>query len=508
MKKNDIYTINIEDMSNEGAGIGHIKTEEGGLFAVFVKDAVPGDCCEVQLTKVKKSYAFARLLRVVTPGTDRVKPLCPHAARCGGCAMMQLDYKAQLSLKQKKVEDCLTRLGGVENTPALMEEICGMETPYRYRNKMQFPVGLDKNGKVIIGFYAGRTHYIIDMEACPIGHAVNDYLIKALRPLLQKLQDETGTFIYNEEMHAGLLRHIVTRVGFTTGEFMVCFVVNGSRKSLPAGAEQKLMQAVLSAAEEYNKSIEDPEKQVVLKSVVLNSNTEKTNRILGEKCETLYGNAAIHDILLGNDYEISPLSFFQVNPVQTARLYQKAIDYAGLSGKETVWDLYCGIGTISLSLSDRAAKVYGVEIVPQAIENAKENAARNNISNAEFFCGSAETLIPHLHSEDPRFTHADVVIVDPPRKGCDPTLLTTILNMAPDRVVYVSCDPATLARDIKILSEKYTLTRAKAFDQFCHSMHVETVVLLNNKFAKAKDFVQIGIDAEDYYRIKDAKSNE
>ena len=472
MKKNEQYEITIEDISNEGAGIGHLQTDEGGLFAVFVKDAVPGDRCLVQLTKVKKSYAFARLMNLITPGEDRVQPLCKNAACCGGCTMMQLSYPAQLALKEKKVKDCLTRIGGVpaEELDAIMEPIERMEIPFYFRNKMQFPVGVDKDGRVQIGFYASRTHLIIDLERCPIGHPVNDCILRHIRPVLQAEYDKDPNLIYNEESHTGLLRHILTRVGYTSGEVMVCFVINGEPEEFRESLRQKLADALQAAASEV---VAGGGLAVAITGVSLNINKEKTNRILGDRTVTIFGADVIRDTLLGVEFEISPVSFYQVNPVQTEKLYKKVAEYAGLSGGETVWDLYCGIGTISLSLARQAKKVFGVEIVPQAIEDAKKNARRNGIDNAEFYCGKAEDVATDSHGTP------DCVVVDPPRKGCDPKLIETILKLSPPKVVYVSCDPATLARDIKLLAAGgYRLQKAQVFDQFCHSSHCETCCLL------------------------------
>ncbi len=480
MKKNDEFLINITDMSTEGEGVGHVETD-GTRLAVFVKDAVVGDKARVKLTKLKKNYAYGRLMEVVTPGEDRVEPKCPLAARCGGCSMMQLSYEKQLELKKKRVLDVLERIGEVKEPASLFEGIKGMEQPFYFRNKMQFPVGLDRDGKVVIGFYAGRTHSIIDMDSCAIGHPVNDYIIRHLRGWLEENQSETGDFIYDEEAHRGRVRHILTKVGFATGELMVCLVVNGmqlsDKKQESGQLESGLVSVLTNAVDEYNKSCEGL--RITLSSVLLNANTEKTNRILGDKVRTLYGRDYIEDRLLSNTFRISALSFYQVNPVQTANIYNKAIEYADLKGSETVWDMYCGAGTISLSLAKTAGKVYGVEIVEAAIADAKKNAERNGITNAEFFAGDAGEVVSEIYASGKPGCRADVVVVDPPRKGLSVKLIDTVTAMSPERIVYVSCDPATLARDINIFSGKgYEIKKAAAFDAFCHSSHVETVVAI------------------------------
>ena len=389
MNKNDIYEIKIEDIGNDGEGIGHIVEVDNGTgsfcgsednkgIAVFVKDTVMGDVAKVRIIKVKKNYAYGRLEELIEPSPFRVNPVCDNSRRCGGCSLMHMSYERQLQYKWDKVKNCLERIGGVKNAHELMEKISGMDNPYNYRNKMQFPVGLNKDGKVQIGFYAGRTHSIIDLKSCAIGHPVNDYIVKELRAWIQKWQDKTGNFVYNEERHQGLVRHILTRVGFTTGQVMVCLIING--KKLP-GDSSEFVSILQRAIDKYN----EDGGNVSLESVSLNFNREKTNKILGDKCVTLYGKSYINDYIGPIQFCISPLSFYQVNPVQTKVLYDKAVEYAGLTGNEVVWDMYCGIGTISLCLAKKAKKVYGVEIVPQAICDAKINAEINGITNTEFF---------------------------------------------------------------------------------------------------------------------------
>jgi 23S rRNA (uracil1939-C5)-methyltransferase len=449
VKKNDQIEITIEDIGADGEGIGKYRG-----YTLFVKDTVVGDQALVSVMKAGKTYGYARLVKLLKPSAARVEPICPIASRCGGCQLQHMDYLKQLEYKENKVRNCLTRIGGFQDF--IMEPICGMEKPYYYRNKSQFPVGRKKDGSIAIGFYAGRTHSIIDTEHCYIGAKVNEDIIKFLRSFLTKFQIEP----YTEENHKGLLRHILTRVGYTTGEIMVCLVING--KDIPH--KEELIQGL--------------QKIPGMKSICLNINREKTNVILGEKIIPIWGEPYITDTIGRVRYQISPLSFFQVNPVQTKKLYEIALDYANLQGDETVWDLYCGIGTISLFLAQKAKKVYGVEIIPQAIEDAKTNAEINGITNAQFYVGAAEEVLPEKYKEEN--IHADVIVVDPPRKGCEQSLLDTILKMAPKRVVYVSCDPATLGRDLKYLCEKdYVLEKVRAVDQFGHSVHVETVALLS-----------------------------
>lgn len=369
---------------------------------------------------------------------------------------MHIDYAKQLEYKENKVRNCLTRIGGFDNIP--MEPICGMEEPYYYRNKSQFPVGRNKEGKVIIGFYAERTHSIIDTDHCYIGAGVNGPIIRFMRTFIEEYNIEP----YNEKEHTGLLRHILVRVGYTTGEVMVCLVING--RDIPH--KKELVEGLC--------------KIPGMKSICLNINTSKTNVILGDEVVRVWGEPYITDYIGQIKYRISPLSFFQVNPVQTHRLYRIALDYADLKGDEVVWDLYCGIGTISLFLARKAKQVYGVEIITQAIEDARTNAAINGINNVEFFVGAAEEILPKKHKEEN--IKADVIVVDPPRKGCDQKLLDTIISISPVKVVYVSCDPATLARDLKYLcANGYELKKVRPVDLFGHSAHVETVVLLSHR---------------------------
>ena len=448
VKKNDLIEILIEDIGSNGEGIGKYQG-----YTLFVKDTTVGDRALVKVMKTGKTYGFARLIEIKESSPYRVQPRCPIAAQCGGCQLQHMNYERQLEYKEDKVRNCLTRIGGFQEFH--MEPICGMEEPYYYRNKSQFPVGKKKDGGVSIGFYAGRTHSIIDTQHCYIGAKVNVEILKFMRGFIEQYQIEP----YDEGTHQGLLRHILTRVGYKTGEVMVCLIING--RKFPH--QEELIQGLCEISG--------------MKSICLNINQAKTNVILGEEIIPLWGESYITDYIGDIAYRISPQSFYQVNPIQTKKLYDIALEYAELHGDEVVWDLYCGIGTISLFLAQKAKKVYGVEIIPQAIEDAKTNARINGIENAEFFVGAAEEVLPRMYRE--MNARGDVIVVDPPRKGCDQSLLDTILKMAPKRVVYVSCDPATLARDLKYLCAKdYELKKVRAVDQFGHSVHVETVALL------------------------------
>lgn len=451
-KKNDVCRVVIEDIGNDGEGIGKI---DG--FTLFIKDAVLGDEVEAKIMKAKKNYAYAKLEKVLTPSPFRVEPKCKFHKQCGGCQIQAMDYAKQLEFKHNKVRNNLIRIGGLnaEYVDSIMEEPVGMETPFYYRNKAQFPFGKNKDGKTITGFYAGRTHSIIENTDCALGVDENKVI---LEKILQYMEEEKVT-PYEEETHKGLLRHALIRKGFASGQLMVCLVING--KKLPA--ENKLVQSLLEVEG--------------MTSISISVNTEKTNVIMGKEIRLLYGAEQIEDEIDGITFKISPLSFYQVNPVQTERIYSQALKYANLNGDETVWDLYCGIGTISLFLARCAKHVYGVEIVPQAIEDAKENAKRNGIENVNFYVGKAEEVLPEKYEKEGIF--ADVIVVDPPRKGCDEACLNTMVQMQPKRIVYVSCDSATLARDVKYLEENgYRLIQARIFDNFPQSVHVETVCLI------------------------------
>ena len=538
--KNQIITLDITDISHDGEGIGKV---EG--FTFFVKDAIPGDRVTAKVMKTKKTYGYARLEEILEPSADRVEPVCPYYKACGGCQLQTMSYERQLAFKERKVFNNLLRIGGVDATllEQTKESVVGMEEPFYYRNKAQYPVGKDKEGNVITGFYAGRTHAIIANTRCYLGVKENQEILERILAYMK----ENGVAPYDEAAGSGLVRHILIRTGFTSGQIMVCVIVNMTREAWEKrGAARLHKDALIDALQDIPG----------MTSISLNFNTRRDNVIMGDDVETIWGQPVIADSLhirdvaadvntgyegrqgntnekgkgamgsqgsdrfpegkdsQGNtdsegagafgktgeklDFHISPLSFYQVNPGQTEKLYSIALDYAGLTGKETVWDLYCGIGTISLFMAGKAKQVYGVEIIPQAIEDAKANAKRNGITNAEFFVGKAEEVLPEFYEKmsrgaagsdmgrdvapgtSPDMLHPDVIVVDPPRKGCDTACLDTMLKMQPERIVYVSCDSATLARDVKYLREGgYEIVKWRAVDQFGMTVHVECVVLLS-----------------------------
>ena len=478
MQKNDTAVIEITDIGTDGAGIG-----KADGYTLFVKDAVIGDIAEVKVMKAKKNYGYARLMKVVEPSKYRVQPRCAFARRCGGCQIQEMSYDRQLAFKEQKVRGNLERIGGFspEFIDGIMDPVAGMEHPFGYRNKAQFPFGTDKEGNPVVGFYAGRTHDIIANTDCALGVPVNQEILE----IILKFMKENSIPAYNEKTGQGLVRHALIRYGFSTKEIMVCLVINGTR--IPHA--EKLIGALTELPG--------------MTSITISANTRRDNVIMGNTCVVLWGQGYITDYIGDIKYQISPLSFYQVNPVQTETLYSLALEYAELSGSETVWDLYCGIGTISLFLAKQAEKVYGVEIVPQAIEDARTNAKINGIGNAEFFVGKAEEVLPayydrYAQEHNGETARADVIVVDPPRKGCDAALLDTIVRMEPEKVVYVSCDPATLARDLKILCENgYELKKIRAVDMFPMTVHVETVVLLSKLNAKQHIEVELNLDELD-----------
>ena len=570
MKKNDIFELEITDMGTDGEGIGHY---DGMTF--FVKDALIGDVITARVTKLKKNYGYARVEEIKTPSTFRIEPKCALHKRCGGCQIQALSYEKQLEFKNDKVRNNLMRIGGFseDELSAKMAPPVGIDDPYRYRNKAQFPVGRDKDGNIITGFYASRSHNIIPVDDCMLGVPVN----KEILDIIKAWMNEYGIEPYDEVSRTGLVRHVLIRYGFTSKQIMVCLVINGDGLDSKRRGENVNVSCVASGKitdkrdrdrESYNKAndskvscnkandskasdnkpcdskasdsrynatdtlCERLSKIDGMTSISYNINKENTNVILGKKTVCIWGRSYIEDTIhllsypdftpqgTGITYQISPQSFYQVNPKQTEKLYSTALEFAGLTGKESVWDLYCGIGTISLFLSQRAKKVYGVEIVPQAIDDAKNNAKINGITNAEFFVGKAEEVLPEFYADakknitkgseaiKPEVSAAkytdeadmltpDVIVVDPPRKGCDEKCLDTMLKMEPQRIVYVSCDSATLARDLKILcEEKYELVKWQAFDQFSHTGHVETVCLLS-KLHEAKHHVSVTLDMDE-----------
>ncbi|SNS90368.1 23S rRNA m(5)U-1939 methyltransferase [Anaerovirgula multivorans] len=449
LEKNNIHTIKIEDLGHSGEGVGRI---EG--FTVFVEGGIPGDTLKIKTINVKKNYGTGKIIEIVEPSEYRTNPLCSLANICGGCQIMHMDYQAQLDIKGKRVKETLERIGKIHTNvlPTL-----GMENPYEYRNKAQFPVGIVK-GAAIFGFYKKGTHDIIDTDYCHIQAPINKEVVEAMKEYIMDYK----VSVYDEKTRKGLIRHLVTKVGFTTEEVMVVLVTNG--KELPY--KEELVKI-------FTKKVKG------LKSIVQNINDRNTNIIFGRETIAIFGENKIVDYIGDLKFHISAQSFFQVNSLQTKVLYEKALDYAELKGVESVFDIYCGIGTISLFLARKAKKVIGVEAVEAAIEDAKENAKINNIHNAEFYVGKAEEVIPRFYTEGIK---ADVVVVDPPRKGCEEEVLETIVKMDPQRVVYVSCNPATLARDLAYLQERgYETMEVQPVDMFPHTAHVETVVLMSRK---------------------------
>ena len=530
-KKNDYVTVTIEDIGSDGEGIGKV---DG--FTLFIKDAVIGDTVEAKIIKSKKHYAYARLEKVLEPSPFRVEPKCAYHRQCGGCQIQALSYEKQLEFKQQKIRNNLIRIGGFspEYVDERMEPIVGMDKPFRYRNKAQYPVGTDKEGNVITGFYAGRTHSIIANTNCYLGVEQNQEILEIILDYMRRNQVSA----YDETTGEGLVRHVLIRSGFTSGEIMVCLVINkvmkrvSGKNQVRAGGKaetkklysQHMQMGIHGDSTNINNEFLPNQGELLSKlaevkgmtSISVSINTENTNVIMGKEIHTLWGSDTISDTIHVRDmqkegypftgdaltFHISPLSFYQVNPVQTEKLYSLALEYAGLTGKETVWDLYCGIGTISLFLALKAKEVCGVEIIPQAIEDARANAKRNGIDNATFYVGKAEEVLPEFYEgkmqgnkdvgvscKDKKsqgagdsFLHPDVIVVDPPRKGCDDACLSTMLQMKPERIVYVSCDSATLARDLKVLCDGgYEVKRIRGVDQFGMTVHVETVVLLQRK---------------------------
>ena len=449
LSKNKEYIVDIVDIGQGGVGIGKY---EG--FTVFVDGGLVQDKIKVKITKSKKNYAVGDIVEIIEKSPFRVERKCSESLRqCGGCQIQELDYQKQLDVKTNEVKQVISRIGKLDDV--VIHDTLGMEHPFRYRNKAQFPIQ-KKDNMPVIGFYKKKSHDLISTDECIIQHEVNDKIIKIIKTYIRAY----NVSIYDEKTHKGLLRHLVTKVGFTTGEVMIVLVANG--KKLP-----------------YLKELASVLKENIpgFKTLVVNVNTQKTNVILGKENIVAYGDGMIRDYIGELVFEISPLSFFQVNPLQTEVLYNKALEYANLGENDTVFDIYCGIGTISLFLAQKAKKVYGIEIVEDAIKDAKRNAKINNMDNIEFYVGKAEEVVPKMYKEGKR---ANVVVVDPPRKGCDEKVLDTIVSMEPDRVVYVSCNPSTLARDLAYLNERgYKCHEIQPVDMFPHSVHVENVAWLS-----------------------------
>ena len=447
VEKNKDYEMNIDNLGANGEGVGRIQG-----FTVFVEGALAGERVLVKIVKVARNYAYGKLLHIIQRSPHRIEPQCPHYKACGGCQLQHLSYAVQLEYKTQQVRDALERIGHLKNV--LVHPTIGMDEPWRYRNKAQFPVGLVKD-QLTLGFYAARSHNLIAIEQCPIQHGISGKVTTLIRKFIRTYNIP----VYQESLHKGIIRHVVIKIGFKSNQLMVILVTNGE---LP---RKKELVSILR------------EGLPGITGIIQNVQTEKTNVVLGTKNITLWGSDSILDAIGDLKFKISPLSFFQVNPVQTEKLYSKVLEYASLTGKEKVIDAYCGIGTISLFLARKAAKVYGIEVIEQAVKDAKENARLNGIENVEFLAGASETVLSRLAGLG---LHADVIVVDPPRKGCDPKLLETIVGMAPSRMVYVSCNPATLARDLKLMEENgYRTVEVQPVDMFPQTVKIECVALMS-----------------------------
>ena len=448
VKKNDILKIEITEMTGQGSGIGKI---DG--MAVFVPMTAVGDVINAKILKVKKNYAFAKTENIITASNTRIESDCECYSKCGGCVFRHISYDEELKIKHRRVYDALKRIGKIEDFH--MNEIVGCENPNNYRNKSQIPIGKDKENNVIMGFYGNHSHRIVGNGECMLHPKEFDDIVEIVKNWINRYKID----IYDETSHRGLLRHLYLRHGKKSGELMVCLVINGNDLSFK--------NELIGMLTDYSDMI---------KSIVLNVNKEKTNVVLGKKCITLYGSDHITDELCGLNFNISPLSFYQINRDQTEKLYGIAAEYCKLGGEDFLIDLYCGTGTIGLSMARKAKKVLGIEIIPQAIENAKENAKNNNIKNAEFICSDAAGAAEQLSKNK---TEPNVVVIDPPRKGCDQTVIESICRMSPEKVVYVSCDPETLARDLALFEEKgFKVQEVTPVDMFPRTQHVETVVLM------------------------------
>lgn len=446
VKKNEIYEVNIVDNGFKGEGIAKIND-----FTIFVPGLVKGEKARIKILKVNSSYAFGKVEELITPSEKRREIDCETYNMCGGCDMRHIDYNEILELKRNIVRSSFKK----ENLDVEIEETVGMDDPLFYRNKLIYPVGIGKDNRPVMGIYAERTHRIVDTTKCRIQ---NQKLQDVVNDIFSFIKQE-GIKVYDETTLSGQIRHLVLRIGIKTNEVMVILVSNCETIT----KEKELVEYIVGKYPE-------------VKTIVKNINKENTNVVLGNKNEILYGDGYIYDELLGFRFKISPNSFYQVNPVQTEKLYSLAIESAKLTGKETIFDLYCGIGTIGISASKKVKKIYGIETVPQAIEDAKENAKENGIENAEFFVGDVENKLPEFIKEN-KIT-PDVIFIDPPRKGCDKTALDTIIDIAPKRIIYVSCNPATLARDLKILQEKYEIQKVIPVDMFPFTGHIESIAIL------------------------------
>lgn len=447
--KNQEYIVDIIDNGFQAEGIARIDD-----YTVFIPNAIKGEKVKILIVKANKSYGYGKILEILQESKDRVEPRCAAYKRCGGCSMQHIRYNKQLEIKKDMVKNVIKKELNKEVT---IEDVIGMEEMCGYRNKAKYALGFNKNGESVYGFFAGRTHEIIPSNKCYIQNDIVDEVSKYVFYLLNKYNMP----IYNESTQKGIFRHILVKIGLKTNQIMVVFITKD--KKFPNKKE------IIDELTNKYKNI---------RSIVQNINNKVTNTILGDKNILLYGEEYITDILGEYKFKISLLSFYQVNPFQTEKLYNKAIEFADFTGTEVVYDLYCGIGTISLFISKYAKKVYGIEVVPEAIEDAKENAKLNNVENAEFFVGEVEKVLPKMYNQGKK---ADIVFVDPPRKGLDNTTISTILSIEPKKIIYISCNPATLARDLKLLGEKYAIKKVQPVDMFPNTSHVECVAVLQLK---------------------------
>ena len=449
LKKNEEYIVDIVDNGFQGEGIAKIDGKP-----IFIANGIKGEKLKIKIVKVLSSHAFGKIIDIIKKSEYRKEEDCNTARLCGGCSLRHIDYDFTMEIKKSSVENTMKK--ALEKSVEV-NEVIKMEEPFNYRNKLQYPVGVSEDGKAIMGVYAERSHRIIETRACKIQDKLSQKIANTIYDFLL----ENKIQVYNEVTLKGSIRHIITRIGKKTNEVMVTLVTNSDIEK-----QKELVELLTTKFSE-------------IKTIAKNINTKNTNVILGDRTEIIYGDGYIYDFLGNKKFKISPLSFYQVNPVQTEKLYTKAVEYAELTGEETVFDLYCGIGTIGIFASDNVKKIYGIETIPEAIEDARENAKINGIGNSEFFVGDVEQVLPELIKT--RNLSADVAFIDPPRKGCDKVALDTLLEVSPKRIVYVSCNPATLARDIKILEEKYTLQKLAICDMFPFSHHIETVTLLTLK---------------------------
>jgi len=451
LKKNEEYVVEIIDNGFKGEGIAKIEN-----FTIFVDGAIKGEKIKIKILKVTSSHAFGKIIEIIEKSENRIEEDCSTYKKCGGCELRHIDYETTINMKKYSVENTLKKTLSIKDIE--VNEVIKMDNPYFYRNKLQYPIGVDDNNNPVMGVYAQRSHKIIETNECRIQNKLCQNIAKDIFKFIK----ENNIKVYNEKTLTGSIRHIIVRIGIKTNEVLVTLVTN----------ERKIEKEDLLV-----KYITEKYKEI--KTIAKNINSKNTNVILGNKTEIIFGDGYIEDYIGKFKFKISPRSFYQVNPVQTEKLYSKAVEYASLTGEETIFDLYCGIGTIGIFASDNVKKIYGIETIKEAIDDAKENAKINAVNNSEFFVGDVEKVLPEFIKE--RNITADVIFIDPPRKGCDNTALETILNIEPKKIVYVSCNPASLARDLKTLEEKYKIEKLAICDMFPFTHHVECVTSLKLK---------------------------